>query len=187
MSYDHHTFQILPYSDRERIIRHFNEQRNCTTYKLLYCLASGLWELGYSHHMIAIPIRYRPWGWDISQREENITANHVNWCMPSRCSIPQRTLSKAIAGSSFGSRGRCGTWFSSAMLALIIVVIVFIVSRAPDLVLLVKKLLGVSGWYSDVWCQSVEVGSVKKGGVWLPVLRLRHLCQCQTSTPTSWT
>ena len=25
----------------------------------------------------------RPWGWDISQREENITVNHVNWWMPS--------------------------------------------------------------------------------------------------------
>ena len=102
-----------------------------------------------------------------------------------RCSIPQRTRSKAIslAGSSFGSRGTCGAWLSSAMLTLVIVVIVFIVGKAPNLVLLVKKLLGVSGWYSDVWCK-VEVGSLKKGGVWLPVLQLRHLRQCQTSTPT---
>ena len=37
------------------------------------------------------------------------------------------------------------------MLALVTVVIVFIVSRASDLVLLVKRLLGVSGWLSDVW------------------------------------
>ena len=107
-------------------------------------------------------------------------------------SIPQSIRLKAISlaassSSSCGCRGRCGAWLSSATLALVIVVIVFIVSRAPDLVLLVKKLLGVGGWFSDVWFQSVEVGSLKKGGFWLPVLHLRHLRQCKSSTPTWWT
>ena len=37
------------------------------------------------------------------------------------------------------------------MLALVNVVIIFIVSRASDLVLLVKKLLGVSGWFLECW------------------------------------
>ena len=113
----------------------------------------------------------------------------IGGCHHRRC-IPQRILSKAtsLAAYSCGcQRRRCGTWISSATLALVIVVIVFIVSRAPDLVLLVQKLLGVGGWYSDVWCQSVEVGSLMKGGVRLPVLPLRHLRQCQTSSPTCWT
>ena len=48
----------------------------------------------------------------------------------------------------------------SLLLTLVIIIIVFIVSRAPDLVLLVKKLLDVGRWFSDVWCKNVEVGVV---------------------------
>ena len=74
----------------------------------------------------------------------------VDYCLrlPKGWMMTLDPCDKPWVGRSLGYHGRCGAWLSSGTLTLVIVVIVFIVSRASDLVRLVKKLLGVGGWCS---------------------------------------